>query len=120
MLQVVNEFHNAQFDNDKTIIDNLLADNFLETGAKYAVQTPDVIYKKDLVNYDYSKVHVESIKARYLLILNMFSNSSTSLSFVREIKLPKSSDFPRFYVTCTFEKHTDGLKIIKAERKLCF
>ena len=122
MLEVVNEFHNGQVNNNKTVIDNLLADNFIEFGVRRTVNTPESIYKSDLVNYDYSKINIKSIEAKYPIILIMFSNSAKSLSFVREVNWVNNDNFPLpsiiFYVTYTFEKHTDGLKIIKIERKL--
>jgi hypothetical protein len=121
MLQVVNEFHNGQVNNDKMVIDNLLADNFTESGVKLAVETPDNIYKSDLVNYDYSKIKIK-IEAKYSILLNMFDNSTSSLSFIRELTLVNDNDSPlstiSFYVTYTFEKCADDLKIIKVERKL--
>ncbi len=82
MLQVVNKFHNGQVNNDKMVIDNLLTDNFTESGVRHTVQTPDNIYKSDLLNFDYSKIDIKSIEAKYPLVLNMFSNSNMSLSFV--------------------------------------
>jgi hypothetical protein len=122
MLRVVNEFHIAQVNNNKTVINNLLADNFTESGVKLAVTTPDNIYKSDLVNYDYSKIDIKSIEAKYPVIFNMFSNSNTSLSFVREVNWANDNNSPlpsfSFYVTYTFEKRADGLKIVKIERKL--
>ncbi len=122
MLRVANEFHNAQVNNDKMLINNLLADNFTESGVKLAVATPDNIYKSDLVNYDYSKINTKSIEAKYPIILNIFSNSTNSLSFIREINWANSNNSPlpsfSFYVAYTFEKCSDGLKIIKIERKL--
>lgn len=122
MLQAVNEFHNGQVNNDKIVIDNLLADDFTESGVKIAVATPDNIYKSDLVNYDYSKINIKSIEANYLIMLNMFSNTNTSLSFVRKSNWATDDNLPlpsfSFYVTYTFEKRVDGLKIIKVERKL--
>ncbi|MEP7039534.1 MAG: hypothetical protein ABI891_14470 [Acidobacteriota bacterium] len=122
MLQLVNEFHNAQINNDKRVINNLLADNFTESGVKLAVGTPDKIYKSDLVNYDYSAINI-NIEANYSMLLSLFSNDNKSVSFVRKLILLKDDDFHSssfsFYVTYTFEKRADGLKIIKIERKLC-
>jgi hypothetical protein len=121
MLQVVNKFHNGQVNNDKMVIDNLLTDNFTESGVRHTVQTPDNIYKSDLLNFDYSKIDIKSIEAKYPLVLNMFSNSNMSLSFVRELNWVNGNNSPSsfsYYVTYTFEKCADGLKIIKVERKL--
>jgi len=120
MLHVANEFHNAQINNDKKLIDNLLTDNFTESGEKRFVQTPDVIYKSHIMKADYPKANVK-IEVKYPLILNMFSNSNTSLSFVRELAfLPEDGrTLPSvfYYVTYTFEKTVDGLKINKIVRK---
>lgn len=122
MLRVVNEFHNAQVHNDKMVIDNLLADNFTEFGVTRTVKSPENIYKNDLVNVDYSKLNIKSIEADYLVILNIFSNNNASLSFVREVIWTNDNNTPLpsiiFYVTYTFEKRADGLKIIKSEREL--
>jgi hypothetical protein len=122
MLQAANEFHNAQVSNNKIVIDNFLAEDFTESGVKLAIAAPNNIYKSDLVNYDYSKINFKSIEAKYSFILNIFSNSNTSLSFVRVVNWANDNDTPlpsfSFYVTYTFENTDNGLKIAKIERKL--
>jgi hypothetical protein len=121
LIQVVNEFHSAQINNDKKLINNLLTDTFIESGVKLAVATPDAIYKNDIENFDNSKVNL-TIEAKYLILLNVLSNNNMSLSFVRKSTvLPESGATPfsiYFYVTYTFEKTAENIKISKIERKL--
>jgi hypothetical protein len=120
MLQVINAFHRGLRSNDKKLIDSSLSDNFVETGVKIAVGTPDAIYKNTVLNLDYSNLNL-SIESKYLIPLNILSNSNTSLSFIRKVTLITESGNPLsvfFYVTYTFEKTADGIKIIKIERKL--
>jgi hypothetical protein len=122
MLQVANEFHNAQINDDKKLIDELLTEDFTESGLSHAVQTPDVISKRVMKNFEYSKVNFKSIEANYPILLNMFSNSVISISFVRKttfiLHSSKTPDSFGYYVTYTFEETADGLKINKIERKL--
>src|SRR5688500_13732815 len=86
MMQVVLNFHNGQVNNDKELIDNSLADSFTETGEKRFVQTPNVIYKEDLMNSDYSELNF-SIEAQYSVLLNLFRNNNKSLSFMRKLEI---------------------------------
>ena len=122
MIQAVNQFHNGQIENDKKLMDSLLADDFIEFGVRRFVQTPEAIYKSNLMGFDYSKVNIKSIEANYLIPLNMFSNSNMSISFVKKttiiLESNNAEDSWSFYVTYTFEKCSDGLKISKVERKL--
>lgn len=120
MIRVVNEFHEAQIHNDKKLIDNLLTDDFLETGARHFVQTPEVIRKSDVMKVDFTDANV-TIEAKYALPLSVLSGT-TSLSAVREITLPsvegKTPPSVSYYVTYTFEKTADGLKISGIKRKM--
>jgi hypothetical protein len=119
MLKVVNEFHTALIDNDKQTIDKLLTDDFTETGARRFVQTPDFIYKRDMLRRDYSQVKF-TIQTKYLLPANIFNNRSDSLSFVKEINLISEESKKMlpitFPVTYTFEDSAEGLKISHIER----
>ena len=121
MLRVVNEFHHAQISDDKTAINNLLTDDFVETGVRRFVQTPEAIYKKDLLKWDYSKFSL-SIEAKYSLFLSMLSSNSQSLTFVKKITVNSEDGkkYPPIYfcVTYSFEETADGLKIKKAVRNL--
>ena len=119
MLQVVNEFHNGQVSDDKIAINNLLTDDFVETGARRFVQTPEAIYKSDLLRWQYTGF---SIEAKYSLFLSMLSNNSRSLTFIKKITVDSEDDktYPPIYfcVTYSFEETADGLKIKKAVRHL--
>ena len=121
MLQAADGLHRGQMNNDKILIDRLLTENFTETGVRFAVQTPEVINKNDLLKADYSNVNF-TIKARFAFLSYLLGNDTNSLSFVREIIiLPESGkEMPPiiFYVTYTFEKGPDGLKISKIKRNL--
>jgi hypothetical protein len=120
MWQLVNDFHKAQINNDKELIDTLLTDNFTEIGAKRFVQTPGTIYKKDFLDSDFSRVNF-TIQAKYPVLLNIFANSDHSLSFVRELTIftedGKALPPVSYYVTYTFKGCAEGLKLIRIERK---
>jgi len=119
MLRVVNEFHDAQFGNDKQTLDKLLTDDFTETGVRRFVQTPEFIYKRDVLRLDYSDNDLK-IQARHLLAANIFNNNRRALSFVKVITfVPEDGVYNPpiiFFVTYTFEDRRDGLKISKIER----
>jgi len=121
MLRLAEQFHQAQINNDKQTIDKLLAEDFTETGVKIAASTPDAVYKSDLLKWNYSQVNF-TLEAKYPLLLNVFGNSDTSISFVRKLTIISETGKPipvlYFYVTYTFEKTAEGLKISKIERKL--
>lgn len=121
MLQVISVFHQGQMNNDKKVIDNLLTDNFTETGVRRFVQTPEVIDKRDVMRWDYSKINFK-VEAEYPTLLNMFSSSRDSLSFVKKTRFWDENGKPLpsliFYVTYTFEKTEGGLKISKIVRNL--
>jgi hypothetical protein len=121
MIQAVENFHSAQTNNDKKLIDNLLTEDFTESGVRLAVQTPDAIYKKDVVNYDYSKLNL-AIEAKYLFPLTIFDNDNKSVSFIRKTSLLAESGVSSFsvyfYVTYTFETTDLDVKISKIERRL--
>lgn len=121
MLQVVNEFHNGQVNDDKIAINNLLTDDFVETGARRFVQTPEAIYKNDLLKWEYSKYNF-SIEAKYSLFLSLLNNNSQSLTFIKKITVQPedNKNYPPiyFYVTYSFEETADGLKIKKSVRHL--
>lgn len=122
MVQVINRFHYGQVGNDKKIINNLLTDDFIELGTKPFVQTPNSVNKSDVLNFDYSEANIESVKLRWLLLLNMLNNNNSSLSFIKETTFLRQSGNTKIsfsvYVTYTFEKSVDGLKIRIIERKM--
>ena len=121
MLRLAEDLHQAQIDNDKQKIDNLLTDNFTETGVKDFPRAPDAIDKRDYLKPDYSQINF-TIETQYPLLLNIFGSSDNSVSFVRKLALIDDNGDSYLevycYVTYTFEKTADGLKISKIERKL--
>lgn len=121
MLQVINEFHRGQLNYNKKVIDNLLTDNFTESGVNDSVQESKIAYKSDVMSFDYSKTNAKSIEVHFWSVLNILSNSNNSLSFIRTVTfLPRNGKIlPSFsyFVTYTFEENVDGLKISKIERK---
>ena len=99
----------------------MLTEDFTESGVKLAVQTPDAIYKNDVVNFDYSKLNLV-IEAKYLFLLTIFDNDNKSVSFIRKTTLLTESGVSSFsvyfYVTYTFETTDLDAKISKIKRKL--
>ena len=121
MLQVINRFYNGRVNYDKRAIDSALTDDFVETGVRYYVQTPEAIYKKNYLNFKYYG-HRFSIEAEYALLFSLLSNSRLSLSFVETHTLYSENNRTSpsaiySYVTYTFEKTADGYKIKGKERK---
>jgi hypothetical protein len=123
MLGVINQFHSGRVNFDKQKIDNALTDDFVETGVRYFVQTPEFIYKKNYLKFNSYHRYKFSIEADYAVSLSMFSNSRTSLSLVETHTIyaenkttPPSAIYS--YVTYTFEKTADGYKIKKKKRRL--
>ena len=121
MLQVISDFHCGQLADDKKVLDDLLTDNFTESGVNDSVQESKIAYKSDLVNFDYAKTNVESIEVHYWFISNVLSSNDKSLSFVRTVNfLPQDGKIPpsfSYFVTYTFEKNGSEMKINHIERK---
>jgi hypothetical protein len=120
MLKTVKAFHQALISNDKKVIDKSLSDKFVKTGRRIAVGTPEAVYKNDVLNLDWSEVNI-LVEENYLIPLNILNNSNTSLTFVRKETLITESgrqESHLYYVTYTFDKTADGIKIVRIEEKL--
>jgi len=118
MMQTVNKYHAALINNDKAVIDDLLTDDFTETGARHFVQTPEVIDKRQVMMVDYSKIFAW-YEAKFLEV-NIFGNTRDSLSFFRQLFISteerRSLPADVYFVTYTFREAQNGLKISKIER----
>ena len=120
MISLTNQFHEAQLNNDKNMMNMVLTDDFTESGVSLSVKKPNPINKTEILNFELDKTNFKSIEMKYVWLLNVLNTDNTSMSFIREVSFStvngKTPPSFSYYVTYYFEETSDGLKINKIVR----